>query len=96
MLWASANRDEAQFENPDELILDRKPNRHMTFGIGGHRCLGSTLARAELRIALTSVLKRIPDYDVVEDQVEYPRSIGIIAGIKRIPIRFSPQPTNLR
>jgi cytochrome P450 len=92
MLWASANRDEAVFDDPDDLILDRRPNRHMTFGIGGHRCLGSTLARAELRIALTSVLREMPDYEVVRDALEFPRSIGIIAGIKRVPLRFTPRP----
>jgi len=45
--WASANQDDSVFENPDEVIMDRFPNRHTTFGIGVHRCLGSHIARIE-------------------------------------------------
>ncbi len=90
-LGASANRDERVFENPDELVLDRTPNRHMSFGIGPHRCLGAAIARAELRIALSAILTNMPDYEVVKEGVEYPRSIGIIAGVTRVPIRFTPR-----
>ena len=65
MLWASANRDEAVFgDTAEELVLDRSPNRHMTFGIGAHRCLGSSLARVELRIVMERVFERLPDFSV--------------------------------
>jgi hypothetical protein len=50
--WASANRDEIEFERPELFDLDRKPNRHIAFGAGPHRCLGSNLARLNLRIAI--------------------------------------------
>ena len=49
MLWASANRDEEEFPNPNEVILDRHPNRHVSFGVGIHRCLGSNFGRLEFR-----------------------------------------------
>jgi cytochrome P450 len=58
----AANRDPGEFANPDELIYDRVPNRHMGFGHGPHRCLGIHLARRELRIGLTALHKKLPDY----------------------------------
>jgi cytochrome P450 len=90
MLWASANRDGAAFPQPDRVILDRFPNRHMTFGIGAHRCLGAGLARSEMRIMLEEVLRRLPDYQILEEGVEEPESIGIVKGRVRLPVRFTP------
>ena len=57
---SSANRDETVFENPDSFIINRSPNRHLTFGFGPHLCIGATLAREEGRIALSSLFKRFP------------------------------------
>ncbi|MCB1489354.1 MAG: cytochrome P450 [Bauldia sp.] len=91
MLWASANRDAAVFgDTAEELVLDRTPNRHMTFGIGAHRCLGSTLARIELRIVLDQVLDRIPDFEVSLDEVVEADTIGIVFGRRKVPITFTP------
>jgi len=59
-LISSANRDAAQFPNPDVLDIDREARTHVAFGFGVHQCLGQTLARLELRIALNAILKRIP------------------------------------
>jgi cytochrome P450 len=59
-LLSSANRDAAQFENPDELDITRDARTHVAFGFGVHQCLGQTLARLELRIALNAILKKIP------------------------------------
>jgi cytochrome P450 len=58
----SANRDPAEFVDADKVIIDRPDNRHIAFGAGPHRCLGSHLARQELRIGLEEWHKRIPDY----------------------------------
>ncbi|QCJ01082.1 cytochrome P450 [Agrobacterium larrymoorei] len=91
MLWASANRDESVFgETADQLVIDRVPNRHMTFGIGGHRCQGSTMARTELRIVLDRVLERLPDYKVVWDKVVGPDTVGSSYGQRAVPILFTP------
>ena len=60
--FPAANRDPEEFENPDEVILDRQHNRHVAFGSGIHRCAGSNLARMELRVAIEEWLKRIPDF----------------------------------
>jgi cytochrome P450 len=61
MYWASANRDEAEFPAPDTFDLERERNRHIAFGAGPHRCVGSNLARMNLRVALTEVLRRLHD-----------------------------------
>ena len=58
--FPSANRDPEAFPDPDKVILDRAENRHLAFGIGIHRCLGSNLARMELRVALDGLRYRPP------------------------------------
>jgi cytochrome P450 len=60
--WGAANRDPSAFEDPDEVLIDRKRNPHLAFGLGIHRCLGSGLARMEIRVALEEWLKRIPEF----------------------------------
>jgi cytochrome P450 len=60
--WAMANRDPSVFADPDEVVLDRKGNRHFSFGIGVHRCVGSNVARTVFKTMLTAVLDRMPDY----------------------------------
>lgn len=62
MLFSSANRDESVFENPDTFIPERRANRHIAFGLGPHRCLGSNLARLEIRVAVELILLRIPAF----------------------------------
>lgn len=62
MPLVSANRDPREFENADQVIIDREVNRHIAFGAGPHRCLGSHLAREELSIAMTMWHERIPEY----------------------------------
>ena len=62
--WASANRDGAEFPDPDDVVLDRPANRHFAFGVGIHRCLGAQLGRLMGRVALEELLRRIPDYEL--------------------------------
>ncbi|MEO5840661.1 MAG: cytochrome P450 [Acidimicrobiales bacterium] len=69
MLFASANRDAAVFDNPDHFDISRTPNPHLGFGFGIHHCLGASLARTELRIGLDEFLMRFPDYRVRRDEV---------------------------
>jgi cytochrome P450 len=61
MYWASANRDPAEFTAPDTFDLDRERNRHVAFGAGPHRCVGSNVARMNLRVALGEVVRRLTD-----------------------------------
>ncbi len=59
--YLTANRDGRKFDRPDELDLERTGPAHMTFGWGGHHCLGAPLATAELQVAIGSLLERFPD-----------------------------------
>ena len=61
LVWGSANRDEREFPDPDELRLDREPGRHLSFGHGAHFCLGANLARLEARAAFLSFTRTFPD-----------------------------------
>ena len=62
LAFAAANRDPDVFDDPDEIRIDRRRNRHLTFGSGAHRCLGSNLARLELRVTLEEWLRVMPDF----------------------------------
>lgn len=64
--WASANRDESEFPDPDLFDLDRKANRHIAFGAGQHRCSGSNLARMNLRVALKELVTRLEDLQLAD------------------------------
>lgn len=66
LLWASGNRDERQFEQPDTLDFERKRVAHLGFGHGIHHCIGHALAKLEARIALDLLLQRIPDFEIPE------------------------------
>jgi len=90
MLWASANRDPDQFADPDDVDFDRQQNRHLTFGIGAHRCLGAQLARMELKIMLEEILRRLPDFCIDVDRVRQPDSVTIIWGRTVLPATFTP------
>jgi cytochrome P450 len=67
LTYGAANRDPEAFDRGDEVIIDREVNRHMAFGLGIHRCVGSNLARMELKVALSEWLRRIPDFELAED-----------------------------
>ena len=88
--WAMANRDPSVFPDPDAVILDRKHNRHTSFGLGLHRCIGSNVARAVFKIMLTAVLERIPDYQCDPAGTVHYDSIGMINGMKHLPATFTP------
>ena len=77
--FPAANRDPAEFPDADEVIVDRLENRHAAFGLGIHRCLGSNLARLEVRVAVEEFLARFPDFELADrDAVRW--SVGQIRG----------------
>lgn len=82
----AANRDENEFPNPDEVVIDRTENRHIAFGAGPHRCLGAHLARLELNIALQEWQRRIPDYRV--DPSIPIREHGGQIGLSNLPLEW--------
>jgi cytochrome P450 len=91
--WAMANRDPSVFADPDEVVLDRKGNRHFSFGIGVHRCVGSNVARTVFKTMLTTVLDRMPDYHCDPDGAVHYETIGVIQGMRNLPATFTPGPT---
>jgi cytochrome P450 len=87
LCYASGNRDEAVFDDPDAFRIDRKPNRHIAFGYGGHLCLGQYLGRMEMRILFEELLPRL---ESVELDGEPAMSKAVfVNGPKRLPIRFA-------
>jgi cytochrome P450 len=86
--FPAANRDPAQFDRADEVVIDREVNRHAAFGLGIHRCLGSHLARMELRVALETWMERIPDFTLA-DPAAVTWSAGQIRGPRALPLLVS-------
>lgn len=84
--FPAANRDPDVFERADEVLIDRQVNRHAAFGLGIHRCLGSNLARLELRIAVEEFLARFPDFELA-DPSEVTWSLGQVRGPRKLPVR---------
>lgn len=88
--WASANHDDTVFERPEDVVLDRRPNRHTAFGVGAHRCLGAPIARIEIEVMLDAVLTRLPYYRIDEERARRYTSIGIVNGWITMPATFTP------
>ena len=86
--YPSANRDGDHFDRPDEVVIDRERNRHLAFGVGVHRCLGSNLARMELEVALRSWIRRFPRFELAVAPEEIVWSIGPVRGPRRVPLRI--------
>jgi cytochrome P450 PksS len=84
---ASANRDERQFPNPDQLDIARDPNRHLSFGLGPHFCLGASLARLEGEIAIGTLIRRFADLHLRVPRTSLRWRPGLVLrGLKSLPI----------
>ncbi|MDH6484132.1 cytochrome P450 [Streptomyces sp. SAI-127] len=88
--WSMANRDPAQFPDPHHIDLARKHNRHNSFGLGIHRCIGSNVARTVFKRMLLAVLDRMPDYVCDPDGTVHYETIGVINGMRHLPATFAP------
>ena len=88
MAFPAANRDPEHFEQPDEVIIDRQQNRHVAFGAGIHRCVGSNLARMEMRVAIEEFIARVPDF-TLQDDAEVTWAGGQVRGPRTIPVRIN-------
>lgn len=85
--FPSANLDPEAFDRADEFVIDRERNRHVAFGLGIHRCLGSNLARMELTVGIDEWMKRIPDFELADpDAVRW--SAGQVRGPRTMPVRI--------
>ncbi len=87
MNFPGGNRDPQMFEQADEFVIDRARNRHFAFGSGIHRCLGSNLARMELRVAIESFVDRVPFFELA-DPSAVTWSAGQVRGPRRVPVRW--------
>ena len=85
LLYASANRDPAVFDQPEELRLSRDNNQHLTFGHGIHFCLGAPLARVELATSLSAILRRLPGLHLVREPEFKPNYI--LRGLQELRVR---------
>jgi hypothetical protein len=83
--FPAANLDPAEFDRADEVLIDREVNRHAAFGLGIHRCLGSNLARLEVRIAVETFVERFPEFTLA-DPSAVRWSVGQIRGPRELPV----------
>ena len=92
LFYGAANRDPRVFENPERFDVLRQPNQHVGFGgPGPHFCLGAHLARREVAVVFRELFSRLPDLEVAGDPVPLQsQGIPLVAGIKRLPVRFTP------
>jgi len=87
-ILGAANRDPAQFDNPETLDLTRRPNRHIAFAHGIHFCLGAPLARAEGQIALNTLVQRFPALAAASPNVEWQRN-HVFRALKSLPVTLA-------
>jgi cytochrome P450 len=87
---ASANRDGGQFPAPDTLDIAREPNRHLSFGLGPHYCLGAPLARLEGQVAIGTILSRLPELRLAidSDSLRWRRGL-VLRGLEALPVAFT-------
>jgi cytochrome P450 family 142 subfamily A polypeptide 1 len=89
LMYPSANRDTAVFMEPDRLDVRRYPNPHLAFGFGPHFCMGASLARLELQVMFSELLRRLPDLHLAGDP-QPRRPSNFISGPEAMPVAFSP------
>lgn len=89
LIYGSANRDEEAFEAPEEFRVERNPH-HVAFGIGNHFCLGANLARMEMRVAFSEVLRRLPDMEYTSGGPTFEPS-SLVRSCSSMPVRFTPE-----
>ena len=88
--WVAANHDPSVFDGADAVRIDRAVNKHLAFGLGGHRCIGSSIARIESELMLGDVLRRLGDYEIDADGFKpYPGNL-LMTGVVSMPVMFTP------
>ena len=87
LLYGSANRDPDAFDRPDIFDIGRNPNRHLAFGLGPHFCLGAPLARLELEILFSKLLRRFPDIQLLDERPRY-RTGLVFRGLRQLSVQL--------
>ena len=93
LLYPAANRDPRVFDEPDTLYVTRQHNRHVAFGFGTHFCLGAHVARLELRVMFEELLRRMPDWELIDADEPQILPATFARAYDRIRIRFTPSAT---
>jgi cytochrome P450 family 142 subfamily A polypeptide 1 len=96
LFYPSANRDEDVFADPQVFDIRRQPNPHIAFGFGRHYCLGASLARLELKVMFSELLRRLPDIGLATDDPLPRRASNFTSGLEAMPVRFTPTPVETR
>jgi len=90
LLWGAANRDPAEYERPDEVVLDRSaPRHHLAFGRGIHLCVGAPLARLEAQVILGEILRRTADFELDPDDPPVREHSLVVRRFSRLPLRVT-------
>jgi cytochrome P450 len=84
----AANRDPSQFADPEALDLGRTDNRHLSFGLGPHYCVGAMLARLEGQLAIQTLVKRFPAMRLQDDELEW-RPDVLLRGMKHLRVALT-------
>lgn len=90
LCYASANRDEDNFDEPFRFDINRSPNEHVAFGFGTHFCLGNSLARLELKVMFEQLLARLPDLTLVSSEEPSFRPANFVSGYESMKVTFTP------
>ncbi len=88
LMYGSANRDEAHFTDPERFDITRTPNQHIAFGFGTHFCLGTSLARLEIKTFFEELLRRVADLRLVEGTTPVEMANAFVFGIKELHVQF--------
>jgi cytochrome P450 family 142 subfamily A polypeptide 1 len=92
LFYPSANRDEDEFADPQVFDISRQPNPHIAFGFGRHFCLGASLARLEVKVMVSELLRRLPDIQLATGDVLPRRASNFSSGLEAMPVQFEPVP----
>ena len=87
LVLAASNLDDSEFSRPEVCDFARQANRHLAFGVGVHRCLGSHLARMEIRVVLDEMLRRFESYELAFDAPVI--TVGHIRGVRELPAKLT-------
>jgi cytochrome P450 len=85
LVIGSANRDEKIFESANQFIIDRKPNRHVSFGSGIHFCLGDWLGRAQAQLAIVSFFENFKNVTLASHEIQWNKNLAV-RSMKNLPV----------
>jgi cytochrome P450 len=95
IMWAAANLDPDEFDRADELVIDRRNNRHLAFGHGVHKCIGMHFARLELKVCFEEILRVAPEFEIAVPEADLEWKLGIDRTLVHLPVHQGKVPAHL-